>query len=139
MPTETNPSEIIADELLESGTLDSEPNNHISVGLSPRMPPNEVVGYRIIPDEYNWKVCIVRKYGLTSKTPGAEYATPLAYCKTLAYATEWIVNRDSRMLGEMHDLKTAFQIASDRAIAAVQDLSNKIAVDNSGKPLARLI
>lgn len=88
--------------------------------------PNEVVGYRIVPDEHNWTVVIVRKYGPASKKHGEEYTTPLAYCKNLSTATQWIFSRDARMEGRMNELLDAFQAAEARTLAAVQDVIRQV-------------
>jgi hypothetical protein len=99
-----------------------QPYQKVGLGLI----PNEVVGYKIIPDEHNWTVCIVRKYGVQSKKAGEEYATPLTYCKTLQQAAEWIVSRDARMQTEILGLESAFKAASERAVKAVRDLHASI-------------
>jgi hypothetical protein len=127
---EPNVSPDIEDGLLSADASESKSGLFV---------PNEFLGYRILSDEYNWTVCAIRKHGPASKSAGQEYAKPLAYCKTLAFAADWIISRDARMMGEMHDLKTAIQMASDRAMAAIEDLTQRLATDGNGRPLARLI
>lgn len=93
---------------------------------SPHFVPNEIIGYRIQPDENNWTAGRVRKYGPSSKNAGLEYFTPLAYCRTLEMAATWIVDRDSRTQAEMHDLTTAMQKAKESALNAVADLERRL-------------
>lgn len=92
----------------------------------PHFTPNELIGYRIQPDENNWTAGRVRKYGAMSKNAGLEYFTPLAYCRTLEMAAAWIVDRDARTKSEMHDLTTAIQLAQKSATDAVFELERRL-------------
>jgi hypothetical protein len=92
-----------------------------------RFTPNEVVGYRILPDEHNWTVVLVRKYGPASKNAGQEYTSPLAYCRTLESAAQWILNRDARMQTELHGLMDAMRVAREEVKKAVYDLATRLA------------
>ena len=89
--------------------------------------PNEVVGYRIVPDEHNWTVVLVRKYGPTSKHAGEEYFRPLAYCRSLESAAQWILNRDSRMQAEMLELTEAMRRAKEEVQKAIHTLAAQLA------------
>lgn len=88
--------------------------------------PNEVVGYRIVPDDHNWTVCLVRKYGAHSAKAGQEYYTPMAYCASLQFAADWILNRDARQKTEMLGIKEAFIVAKHAALSAVYDLEARL-------------
>lgn len=88
--------------------------------------PNEVVGYRIVPDEHNWTVVLVRKYGPTSKHAGEEYFRPLAYCRSLESAAQWILNRDSRMQSEMFELTEAMRRAKEEVQKAIHTLAAQL-------------
>lgn len=48
--------------------------------------PNEVVGYRVVPDHTSWNVALVKKHGKESKKAGQEYAQTLGYYKDLKSA-----------------------------------------------------
>lgn len=104
--------------------------------------PNEVVGYRIRPDQWNWSVVVVKVHGKDSKNAGQQYETPLpAYCKNLTSAVEVIFNRVAKTEGRdiqdetfkkngeaasLESLKEAFVKAQDAALWAVQDLESRL-------------
>lgn len=88
--------------------------------------PNEFIGYRIQPDENNWTVGKVRKYGPSNKKAGQEYFTPIAYCRTLECAAKNIVDRDSRMQSYTHDLVEAMAMAKQSSIDAVISLEKRL-------------
>jgi hypothetical protein len=105
----------------KEGTDASEGEQEASVGGVEgglQLTPNEIVGYRIIPDEHNWTVALVRKHG-SGKHVGQEYATSLAYCASLEFAAKWIIERDARMKTEMHGLMEAMRLAKGEAVRAV--------------------
>lgn len=98
--------------------------------LTLQLTPNEVVGYRIKPDWNSYNVVLVKKHGPTSKSAGETYETPLAYCKNLAYAAEWIFShatkvkaaeaqKEAELLGQAVDDAKAFAAAFDVAKAEV--------------------
>jgi hypothetical protein len=62
--------------------------------------PNEVVGYRIVPDWNSFNVQLVKRRGASSKQAGQEYGETLAYCRSLEFATEYIVQHATRVYGE---------------------------------------
>lgn len=103
--------------------------------------PNEVVGYRIHPDQYNWTVVIVKRHGKDSKHAGQEYESPLAYCKNVESATSWIVNHVAAMEGKklqeekfdstgvaasMEALMEGFKKAEAAALWTVNDLEARL-------------
>lgn len=103
--------------------------------------PNEVKGYRIRPDQWNWTVVIVKVHGKDSKNAGVEYETPMAYCKNLSSAVEYIMRTvaaiearkeqdqvfdTSGVAADMASLQVGFNKAQDFALAAVQELEQKI-------------
>jgi hypothetical protein len=61
--------------------------------------PNEIIGYRVLPDTHNWTVVMVKRRGKDSKNAGQEYETPLAYCKGLENAANWIMDYVSKVDG----------------------------------------
>jgi hypothetical protein len=61
--------------------------------------PNEIVGYRVLPDTHNWTVVMVKRRGKDSKNAGQEYETPLAYCKGLENAADWVMGYVSKVEG----------------------------------------
>lgn len=69
--------------------------------MSLNLIPNEIVGYRIKPDWYNYTVVLVKKHGASSKSAGLEYEIPLAYCKNLMFASNFILNHSLKSLGEI--------------------------------------
>ena len=103
--------------------------------------PNEVVGYRLHPDQWNWKVVVVKRHGEESKNAGKEYESTLSYCKTIQYAIQYIVNHVSAMEGDaeqkktfeekgvaadLESLKVAFEKAEKAALWAVNDLEARL-------------
>lgn len=113
--------------------------NHTAMSLN--LTPNELVGYRILPDWYSMNVVLVKRHGPNSKNAGQEYTTPLAYCKNLSFAVSWILAHASRMEGELNQkeklqadgsvadakaLLAAFTKAEAYANAAVSELQSRI-------------
>lgn len=111
--------------------------------------PNEVVGWRIKPDWYNFTVVIVKKYGVSSKRAGQEYEEPLAYCRSLEHAAEWLTQHVTRIEGErlqaeaqavngsvanVEALLAAMTVAQNAVLAAVQELSAKLVAAGLNKP-----
>lgn len=104
--------------------------------------PNEVVGYRIRPDQWNWSVVVVKVHGKDSKNAGQQYETPLpAYCKSLEHAVEVIFDKVAKLEGRdiqdeefkktgqvanVESLKDAFIKAQSAAIWAVKDLEERL-------------
>lgn len=68
------------------------------VGLG--LTPNEVVGYRIVPDWYSFNVQLVKRRGAGSKNAGQEYGETLGYCRSLPFAVKYIISHATRMYGE---------------------------------------
>lgn len=103
--------------------------------------PNEVIGYRIYPDQWNWTVVIVKKHGKDSKSAGQEYATPMAYCKDIASSISYIMRTVSAIEGrkdqdasfeengkmaDFEPLLRAFNKAENYALEAVADLEKRL-------------
>jgi hypothetical protein len=89
--------------------------------------PNEVVGYRIKPDAFNWTVVRVKKHGAASKYAGEEYeSTGLAYCKNLTHAVDFILNKEAKLASEYMPLLAAFEKAKEEALKAVHDLEQRL-------------
>lgn len=72
--------------------------------------PNEVVGYRIVPDWNSFNVQLVKRRGESSKQAGQEYGETLGYCRSLEFATDYIVQHATRVYGE--ELQDAVQSVS---------------------------
>lgn len=105
--------------------------------------PNEIVGYRIRPDQWNWSVVVVKRYGKDAKKAGQEYEEPLpAYCKSIGHATQVIYDRVAKIEGrelqnetfnktgvacDLHSLKAAFDKGLEAALWAVSDLETRLA------------
>ncbi len=102
--------------------------------------PNEIVGYRIHPDTWNWTVVEVKRYGPNSKFAGQEYESPLSYQKDIRNAVKYIVNYVSALEGaklqratfettgvtaSLEALQEAFEKAEKAAISAVDDLEKR--------------
>lgn len=83
--------------------------------------PNPFVGYRIKPDWYSFNVVIVKRHGAASKLAGQEYEKPVAYCKSIASAVQWIVRHAARVRGE---LAQADQVALDGSVASAVALES---------------
>ena len=109
--------------------------------MSLNLTPNEVIGYRIKPDWYSFNVVAVKRHGPSSKNAGKEYETPLAYCKNLSFAAEWILGHASRVHGELNQkeqesvngtvaqaeaLAAAFITAQEHVNRAVEDLQARL-------------
>lgn len=62
--------------------------------------PNEFAGYRIKPDYYNWTVVVLKKHGITSKSAGEIYETPMGYYKSIELAFKAIYELESRQHAE---------------------------------------
>lgn len=104
--------------------------------------PNEIVGYRIRPDQWNWSVVVVKRYGKDAKKAGQEYEEPLpAYCKSIGHAVEVIYDRVAKIEGrelqnqafnttgvasDLNSLKTAFDKGLEAALWAVKDLEKRL-------------
>lgn len=69
--------------------------------MSLQLTPNVIVGYRIKPDWYSYNVVLVKLHGENSKNAGKEYETPLAYCKNLSSAAQWIFSHALRSQAEL--------------------------------------
>lgn len=103
--------------------------------------PNEVVGYRIHPDTYNWTVVVVKRHGEDSKYAGQEYESPLAYCARLENAISWVFNyvakaegrknqeaafADTGEFASVEALLPAFKAAEQVALKAVRELEERL-------------
>lgn len=103
--------------------------------------PNEIKGYRIRPDQWNWTVVVVKAHGKDSKFAGVEYETPMAYCKNLSFAVEYIVKTVSAIEGrkeqdavfdatgvnsDLQALQKGFDKALKIALEAVKDLEERV-------------
>lgn len=102
--------------------------------------PNEIVGWRIKPDWYNFTVVLVKRHGPSSKKAGQEYEEPLAYCSTLENAVRRIISQEIRAEGERlqaldalegsvasaQAMLTAIESAQKAAFAAVADLEARL-------------
>jgi phage-related tail protein len=62
--------------------------------------PNEVVGYRIVPDWNSYNVQLVKRRGKSSSQAGQEYGETLGYCRSLEFAAKFILSHATRMYGE---------------------------------------
>lgn len=106
-----------------------------------QLTPNEIVGYRIKPDWYNFKVVLVKKKGAASKDKGQEYEEVLGYCRSVQFAANFIISHATRMYGEeLQDateaqkksvadakaLAEAVEKAQACALVAVQELEERI-------------
>lgn len=87
--------------------------------------PNELVGYRIKPDWYNFKVVCVKRHGEASKAAGQEYETVLAYCKNIEFAATWLLQHVLRVRGEAAQ---EAQLALDGSVASTQALTQAVAL-----------
>ena len=103
--------------------------------------PNEIKGYRIYPDQWNWTVVIVKVHGKDSKYAGQEYVTPMAYCKDLKSAVEYIMRTVAAIEGRKEQentfdtkgivadfdaLQVGFKKASEHALNAVKELEIRL-------------
>lgn len=109
------------------------------VGLG--LTPNEVVGYRIVPDWYSFNVQLIKRRGAGSKNAGQEYGETLGYCRSLSFAVKYIVSHATRMYGEelqnasldvtgtvgdAKALEAAIEKAEGVALTAVAELEARI-------------
>lgn len=109
--------------------------------LSLQLTPNEIVGYRIKPDWNSFNVVLVKKHGPTSKEAGKEYETPLAYCKNLTFAAEWVFSHATRVKGleyqkeqeqidgsvsSIDSLAKAFEYAKAETLKSVAELQARM-------------
>jgi hypothetical protein len=78
--------------------------------------PNEIVGYRIKPDWYNFTVVVVKRFGSNSKKAGQEYEEALAYCRSLESASDWLIEHVTRVKAEQ--LQAEVLAAAEAQIAA---------------------
>lgn len=123
---------------------------------TPQFNPNEVVGYRIKPDYYSFNVVLVKRHGATSAQAGLEYETPLAYCKDLPSAVQWMHNHIARARGESLEselpqhadslerakaLLQAFEDSRTEVLKAVAELTQRLEAAGLSKPqeVARLL
>lgn len=103
--------------------------------------PNEVIGYRLHPDQWNWTVVVVKRHGESSQKAGQEYETPLSYPKDIKSAISYIVNHVSAIEGaktqqhvfdttgvvaNLEALQTGFDKAKQAALDAVEDLELRL-------------
>lgn len=111
--------------------------------------PNEIVGWRIKPDWYNFTVVVVKRFGTSSKRAGQEYEESLAYCRSIESATQWLVQHVTRVEGErlqnvvqgasgsvanaqaLHDAITAAQAV---ALVAVAELEGRLTAAGLNSP-----
>lgn len=109
--------------------------------MSLNLTPNKTVGYRIKPDWYSFNVVLVKLHGDGSKNAGKEYETPLAYCKHLGSAAQWIFSHSLRVRGaqaqdeleategscsDIRGLLSAVEGAQAAVLAAVAELQGRI-------------
>ena len=99
--------------------------------------PNKIVGWRIKPDWYNFTVVLVKRHGESSAKAGQEYEEPLAYCRTLPHAVDWLIEHATRVRAE--DLQNAQQ-ALTGSVADAQSLRQAIeeAHAHANKAIAEL-
>lgn len=111
-------------------------------GVRPNFTPNEVKGYRIRPDQWNWSVVQVKVKGAGSKDAGKEYEdTPMAYTKDLFEAVNYIMRTAGAIGGRLYQdeefkvrgvaadlnaLTQGFRDASDISIRAIEELEQRI-------------
>lgn len=93
--------------------------------------PNEIVGYRIKPDWYNFTVVVVKRFGASSKKKGQEYEEALAYCRSLESASDWLIAHVTRVKAEqLQDQVLKSALLGDRAaegsVANAQALAEAI-------------
>ncbi len=77
--------------------------------------------YSIRADAWNWTVYEHGVTGEKSKRPGEPTEAPVAYCKNLETAAEFIYTIEARRKTEMLGLVAAFNAGRDAAIAAVRE------------------
>ncbi len=107
--------------------------------------PNEIVGYRVVPDQWNWTTVVVKKYGKDSKNFGQEYKTPMTYHKNIKDSLYWIFEHVSKIegqklqkeifektgvVGDLKCLEIAFETAKTHVDAAIADLEKRLKKSN---------
>lgn len=105
--------------------LDAQDQENKETGFG-KFPPNKIIGFRIVPDDYTWTVFVVKEYGEHSKNAGQEYLNPVAYCRTLESAAQWILARNARQLTESLGLIEAFKAAETNVINAIKDVERRL-------------
>lgn len=83
--------------------------------MSLLLTPNKIVGYRIKPDWYSYNVVLVKLHGENSKNAGKEYETPLAYCRNLEFAANWIFS---------HALRTASELSQEEILSIEENCAD---------------
>lgn len=91
---ELQPASTMAEERHEGHPVPAEGPELGAPGLG--LTPNETVGWRIRTDDHNYTVVLVRRHGPASKFAGQAYDIPLAYCKSLAFAVDRLVDHALR-------------------------------------------
>ena len=94
--------------------LDAQDQENKETGFG-KFPPNKIIGFRILPDDYTWTVFVVK-----------EYLNPVAYCRTLESAAQWILARNARQLTESLGLIEAFKAAETNVINAIKDVERRL-------------
>lgn len=105
--------------------LDAQDQENKETGFG-KFPPNKIIGFRIVPDDYTWTVFVVKEYGEHSKNAGQEYLNPVAYCRTLESAAQWILSRNARQLTESLGLIEAFKAAETNVINVIKDVERRL-------------
>ena len=139
--TESEPN--LNEPNLNEPNLSENDNTKVKFGFGNRLNlvPNEVIGYRILPDQCNWTVVLVKKHGPDSKYAGKEYSESLAFCRDIYSAVSWIVRYEAATEGrksqEAHEklkgdvanlkaLEAVFAKAENAALAAVKNLEERL-------------
>jgi len=98
--------------------------------MSLNLIPNEVIGYRIKPDWYNYTVVLIKRHGTQSKNPGSEYEVSLAYCKNLSSAANFIFNHSLKLKAELSQKEiesiTGTVSSVEAILAAVSHAQNEV-------------
>lgn len=102
--------------------------------------PNEIVGYRIKPDWYNFTVVVVKRFGASSKKVGQEYEEALAYCRSLESASDWLIEHVTRVTAEQLQ-DDVLKAAQAQITAKGAKVSAKVAEESvaNAKALAQAI
>jgi hypothetical protein len=102
--------------------------------------PNEIVGWRIKPDWYNFTVVLVKRHG-GGKKAGQEYEEALGYCKSLESAVNFILQFVTRFeaehqqeavqartgtVADAQSMLNAMQRAQKEALRAVAELQARM-------------
>jgi len=97
-------------------------NNTLTAGLN--LIPNEIEGYRIKPDYYNWTLVSLKRHGISSKYAGTLYETPIGYYKSIPVALSNLLNLEARLeaerTGKLAGLEESKEAAEHRLIAAFE-------------------